>query len=81
MSNRVTQKDLEQQVAELNESKGFAAKECAKSYVVGSYQLQYAYGGVKLVQIASTGGGQRDISTGGYGTKKELYIFLRGMNY
>ena len=81
MSNRVTQKDLEILVNKLNEAKGFNAKECATKYVPGSYQLDYAYGGVKLVKIESTGGGQNSVSPGGYGTKKELYIFLRGMSY
>lgn len=81
MSNRITQKDLEQEVTKLNEAKGFNAKECATSSVVGSYQLDYAYGGVKLIKITSEGGGCTNVSTGGYGTKRELYLFLRGMNY
>lgn len=78
MSNRVTQKDLELLVAELNEAKGITD---AKRNTVGAYVLDYAYGGVKLAQVTSEGGGQRNISPGGYGTKKELYIFLRGMTF
>lgn len=78
MSNRITQKDLESLVNELNEAKGFDPRDVYYN-TVGAYQLDYAYGGVKLVKITSTGGSQTNVSTGGYGTKKELYIFLRGM--
>lgn len=78
MSNRITRKDLESLVNELNEAKGFDPKSVQYN-TVGAYQLDYAYGGVKLVKIASPSGGQTNVSTGGYGTKKELYIFLRGM--
>ena len=34
---------------------------------------------IRMAQITNEGGGQRDISTGGYGTKRELYMFMRGM--
>lgn len=78
MSNRITQKVLEQEVAKLNEAKGITD---AKWNTVGAYKLDYAYGGVKLVKITSEGGGCTNVSTGGYGTKRELYLFLRGMNY
>ena len=76
MSNRVTQKDLELLVNEINESNGI--NKDAKHYTVGAYRLDYAYGGVKLVKINSEGGGQSTMSHNGFGTKKELYIFLRG---
>lgn len=81
MSNRVTQKDLEILVSDLNDGLGFNAVNCKTQYIVGCYQLDYAYGGVKLVKIQSTGGGQTTVSNSGYGTKKELYNFLRGMAY
>lgn len=49
----------------------------------GNYHLSFAYGGVKLVQLCNPGGGERDISTTGYGTKRELYnwmtAFIRGL--
>lgn len=77
-SNRVTQKDLEILVSEINEAKGFINP---KWNTVGSYQLNYAYGGVQLHKITSEGGGCTTVSPNGYGTKKELYIFLRGMTY
>lgn len=44
----------------------------------GAYELEWAYGGVKLVQNCA-GGGQRDISASGFGTKRELYVFMCGM--
>lgn len=45
----------------------------------GRYDLDFAYGGVKLVQYCQ-GGGQRDISTGGFGTKRDLWRFMQGMD-
>lgn len=43
---------------------------------IGNYYLDYAYGGVKLVRVISEGGGIEVISTGGYGTKRELYSWM-----
>lgn len=83
---RITQKDLEALVSRINT----AANTPHESYTrgkkganVGCYHLNYAYGGVRLVQMANDGGGIRTISTGGYGTKRDLYhqlqAFLAGM--
>jgi hypothetical protein len=48
---------------------------------VGTYVLDWAYGGVRLSQITSEGGGERDIT--GRGTKRETYYrmhaFLDGL--
>jgi hypothetical protein len=74
-SNRITQKDLEVLVKDINNLSGF---ENPTYRTVGSYQLSYAYGGVKLVKIGNESGGQTTVSNSGYGTKRELYIFLRG---
>ena len=41
---------------------------------INHYCLDMAYSGVKLVRIVNDGGGQREIS---YGTKRELYYFMR----
>lgn len=85
MTNRITQKDLEQAVKHLNERKGYATEYATKladdKYItnINHYHLDYAYSGVKLVQTMSQGGGIRTISTGGYGTKRELYNFIQGM--
>lgn len=43
----------------------------------GGYVLSMAYGGYRLDQ--QDGDGYRTISCDGYGTKKQLYTFLRGM--
>ena len=43
---------------------------------IGNYQLDMAYGGYKLVQIINEHGGQRNISTDGYGTKRQLYSWM-----
>ena len=86
--NRITQKDLEYLVKRINEatnspetsyqttSKGYKAN-------IGNYHLDYAYGGVRLSQMMNEGGGIHVISSGGFGTKRELYnwmqAFLSGM--
>lgn len=50
---------------------------------IGHYHLDMAYGGHRLVQTVSEGGGIRTISTTGYTTKRELFnelhMFLRGL--
>ena len=85
MTNRITEKDLERLVAQINELSGYEKQphtllENGKYQAnIGNYHLDYAYSGVKLVQLVSGGGGIRSISTGGYGTKRELYNFLGGM--
>ncbi len=43
----------------------------------GHYHLDMAYGGVKLVRTDGVHGGIREISTTGYGTKRELYNWMR----
>ena len=49
---------------------------------VGCYHLNHAYGGVALYQMASEGGGVRDIF-GGHLTKRDLYermhAFIKGL--
>jgi hypothetical protein len=46
---------------------------------VGAFVLDGAYGGWKLARICSDGGGQSDVSSGGFVTKRELYDQLHGM--
>lgn len=46
-----------------------------KYSTVGAYCLDYAYGGVKLAQWVSEGGGQRDI-TCGFNPKRETYYAM-----
>lgn len=74
MTQRITEKDLEKHLDRLNEGKPEKPR-----FTPGRYDLDYAYGGVKLVQYVNERGGQRDISTGGFGTKRELFTFMQGM--
>lgn len=81
---RITQKDLENRVQRLNELKGYPIEPYTQDVNgkhranANNYHLSGAYGGVKLVQMCETGG-CRDISTGGYGTKRELYNIINSM--
>ena len=87
---RITQKDLEYLVKRINEVTGSPISTCTKrvddrgsafghqySWNIGNYHLDYAYGGVKLSQMVSEGGGITNISDMGYGTKRELYNWMR----
>lgn len=73
MPQRITTKDLESLISRLNGNKPITWD------TIGAYRLDQAYGGVKLVQVTSEGGGIREISCDGYGTKRQLYTFLMGM--
>lgn len=89
---RITQKDLEYLVKRINEITGSPIDYCTKvpsgmpipNTNIGNYHLDYAYGGVKLVRTVNKHGGITIISTGGYGTKRELYnwisAFLLGLD-
>ena len=88
MSNRITQKDLEILTDRINKATdspmapyrrngdegkrkaGFTAN-------IGNYHLSYAYGGVKLERMFNEGGAVSTISTGGFGTKRELYNWMQ----
>lgn len=67
---RITEKQLDGAVARLNRMNGM---ENPKYGTVGMYVLDGAYGGWKLAQIVSEGGGQRDVSVGGFMSKRELW--------
>ena len=83
---RITQKDLEMLVARINELTGNPEKPWNGNCVanIGNYHLSYAYGGVKLHQMVSDGGGVRDVLSTGYTTKRDLFnhlhTFLSGLN-
>ena len=74
--DRITEKDLQNLVQRINTATGnpqrYAHPTSGKAQI-GHYHLDYAYGGVKLVQTMNDGGGIRNVSTGGYGTKRLLY--------
>ena len=87
MSQRKTNKDLEAVLSRINDATGGASepwtKDAAGRYRanVGTYVLDYCYGGVSLAQLCTEGGGDRDITL--RGTTKETYYrmkaFLRGL--
>lgn len=81
--DRITQKDLEYQVDRINEVTGSPKTSYTKETDgtfhanIGNYHLDYAYGGVKLHRMVNPGGGVTEISNGGYGTKRELWEWMR----
>jgi hypothetical protein len=88
MSDRITQKDLDHLVARINVATGspmFPYNDHGKGSAPGkrytpnahNYHLDYAYGGVKLVRMCGEGSGISEISTGGFGTKRELYQWMQ----
>ena len=89
MSYRITQKDLECLRDRINETTGSPMAAYTKQADgtfkgnIGHYCLDYAYGGVKLERFVNEHGGVETITTGGYGTKRELYdkmqAFLAGI--
>ncbi len=78
---RITQKDLEYLVKRINEVTGSpistgGVNSGKYTCNIGNYHLDYAHGGVKLVRIVNEGGDITVISTGGFGTKRELYNWM-----
>ena len=80
---RITQKDLEYLVERINKITGSPATPYTTTKETKdikanahNYHLDYACGGVKLVQMVNHGGGIREISRGGFGTKRELYHWM-----
>lgn len=79
MSNRITQKDLEHAVTELNCKTGNPTEYyTGRKANVGAYVISYAYGGCQLQQVTSESGGIRNI-TSGYNPKREVYNVIQGM--
>ena len=83
--NRITNNDLEQCCNILNAHYGYKSNphgiDDNGKYMPNPnvYHISGAYGGVALEQMMPEGSGVRRISCDGYGTKRELYTFLRGM--
>ena len=81
MTYRIKQRDLESLVERINEitnspkTYGTRDENGFRSHI-DHYHLDYAYGGVKMVRAMNDGGGIDVISTGGYGTKRELFNWL-----
>lgn len=85
-----TKSSLELLVNVLNNTTGSPATAGQKiegKYVAnpGHFMIEAAYGGVKLVQIGSPTGGERDVFRQGYVTKNQLqmliYAFMDGIFY
>jgi len=79
---RITQKQLEYLVERINEDTNspkasYTKTEEGHKANIGNYHLSYAYGGVKLERMCNEGGGVNTVSTGGFGTKRELYDWMR----
>ena len=70
---RITQRDLENKVRRLNRTAGFDNPPYS---TIGSYCLDYAYGGVKLEKYCTEGGGVHDIFNQGFMTKRKLYNLM-----
>lgn len=82
---RVSIKDLEFLVKRINQVSGspetYGQRDSLNKFTanVGHYYLDQAYGGNKLVRTDNESGGIREISSGGFITKKELYNQIHGM--
>jgi len=85
---RIRQLDLEILVTRINKATNSPIATCSKQtnkqtqyiqYVwnIGNYHLDYAYGGVKLVRTCNERGDISTVSTGGYGTKRDLYNWMQ----
>ena len=81
---RINKKDLEAVVNRINKMVG--APEHAYTRTrdgkikanIGNFHLDWAYGGVSLVRMATEGGGVTTIIHG-YGTKRELYEKMQAL--
>lgn len=77
--NRITDKDLDGLLARLNRLAGTPLEYCTKqadgtiTINVGHFHIDRAYGGCKLVQTCSAGGGIRTVIHSGYVPKRAVY--------
>lgn len=86
MTDRITQKDLEQLCRIINgavngdpdlEPYGRTEDGTFRANI-GAYYIDGAYGGVALYRICTEGGGVTDESHMGHQPKRELYRFMHG---
>ena len=78
---RITQKDLENIIERLNKvTKNpltpWTRRDGRNVANVGNYHIGGAYGGVQLLQMATEGGGVKDVFRCGYVPKRELYNLI-----
>ena len=81
---RITNHILEMDCKQLNELTGNPISTYIKtdSGILannGNYHIDSAYGGFKLVQISNKGGGIVDVTTFGYGTKRQVHESIRSI--
>lgn len=82
---RIKEFDLINLVARINEQTGMPTDTYSKTTTsvfnanIGNYHLSFAYGGVALYQIQTTGGGCIDVFGVGHVSKRELHNRLKGM--
>lgn len=70
--SRITNRELQGALRVLNRIAGVPVEAITDGkWNIGTYCLDSAYGGHKLVQIISDGGAQRDVT--GRGTAREMY--------
>lgn len=72
----IKESQIRAQIYKLNKTCGYSDEQIDKREI-GVYVLDYAYGGYNLERICNDRGAVRTISLDGYGTKRELYNFLR----
>lgn len=83
MRDRITQRDIGIICGCINKKTGSPSAQYTRTSDgkynanIGCYYLSYAYGGVKLERISSSGGGCTDISQQGFDTKRKLYDWMR----
>lgn len=68
---------LKKLVSNINVKRGYGPNPAYST--IGAIDLDWAYGGVKVIEYVSNGGAERELSRHGYGTKKEAGIFLEGI--
>ena len=79
--DRITKKNLTHLLDLINTTTRHSTEAWAKgddglwAANVGTYVLDWAYGGVRLCQLCNKGGGQRDVTR--RGTKRETYHLMR----
>ena len=82
MSSRITKQQLQNLLDRINQATGHTLEPWTQDETgrpranVGTYVLDWAYGGVRLSQLTNESGGERDIT--GLGTKRETYCRMQG---
>ena len=79
---RIKESDLKALVSRINKAFNIENKNYS---TIGAFDLDYAYGGVQLVQYVNEFGGVNDVFRCGHITKKDLYnrmdAFLTGIEF